>query len=170
MRNFIYQPLIFRKVFLFGRRWLCFFRFRRRRRGGFIFLPFKELLVQQHRQCGHHPWILQLPAQPPNDCVTRTVAHLLTKTYISHHQDVNKSLVKALTCQAGTGFSWAAPAVLCSWDLTRAHGSEDRSPASGKGRASQRGSLSIFLLETHKCSWCPHFTCSLINFSSLSSA
>lgn len=147
MVNFIYQPLIFRKVFLFGRRWLCFFRFRRRRRGGFIFLPFKEVLVQQHRQCGHHPLILQLPAQPPNDCVTRTAARFLTKTNISHHHDVNKSLVTALTCQAGTGFSSAAPAVLCSWDLTRALGSEDRSPASGKGRASQRGSLSISLLK-----------------------
>lgn len=146
MMNCIYQPLIFRKVFLFGRRWLCFLRFRRRRRGGFIFLPLKEVLVQQHRQCGHHPLILQLPAQPTNDCVTRTAVLFLTETNISHHQDENKSLGKALTCQAGKGFSWAAPAVLCSWDLTRAHGSEDRSPASGKGRASQRGSLSISLL------------------------
>lgn len=150
MGNRTYQPLIFRKVFLFGRRWLCFFRLRRRRRrGGFIFLPFKEVLVQQHRQGGHHPWILQLPAQPPHDCVTRSAALVLT-TNLRLPREADHSLVEALTCRAGTGFSSAAPAVLGSWGPTRAHGSEDRSPASGKGRASRRGSLSISLLEKSK--------------------
>lgn len=58
---------------------------------------------------------------------------------------VKKCFANAHTCQAGRGCSWAAPTVLCSWDPTITHESEGRSPASGKGRASQRGSLLIFL-------------------------
>lgn len=43
------------------------------------------------------------------------------------------------------GCSWAAPAVLCSWDPTAAHGFLNLSPASGTSWASQKGSSLISL-------------------------
>lgn len=56
--------LVFWKVFLFGRRWLSLFGFGGRRGSGLLFFfHLGEVKSQQHRQCGHHSWVLQLPVK-----------------------------------------------------------------------------------------------------------